>query len=223
MSHTSYTSFCSTSLPLTITRWVRSTIKPCTVHSHSKQCKLSINLCNIELNFPFPREFPWKTERSSFVGKKLLGTQRIEPSTAGWEARTLSLRYADPTSPLPLLTLLCISELYDQAVQPKTGLLTILIRKNSFNQTNMLVAFTKKVSDLHFPSGFFHRVVKRWRVGVGVGIDFRRSKKLDFRSENDFGIGVRRTWGEFYEALRLFVITILVKKFLTSSVKYLNF
>ena len=84
--------FFSTSLPLTSTRWVRTTIKLCTVHSLSST--LSLNLIKA-------------TSRNS---EKILGTLRIEPGPAGCEARMLPLRYADP--PKSIVTCILLNELY---------------------------------------------------------------------------------------------------------------
>ena len=59
---------CSTSLTLTSTIWVRSTIKPFTVHSRSSV--LLLNICNIDFSL------------------KNLGMPRTEPRAAGREARS---------------------------------------------------------------------------------------------------------------------------------------
>ena len=67
-SKKSISTSCSTSLTLTSTIWVRSTIKPFTVHSRSSV--LLLNICNIDFSL------------------KNLGMPRTEPRAAGREARS---------------------------------------------------------------------------------------------------------------------------------------
>ena len=76
-------SFCSTSLPLTSTRWVQSTIKLFTVHTLTSV--LSINLGSIK----------------NYV------ILRIKPGATGREARKLSTVLCGPP-PTPGKTILCL-------------------------------------------------------------------------------------------------------------------
>ena len=91
-------SFCSNSLPLTSARWVRSTIKLCTVHSLSLS-RTAVDK-SLQHRISLSKRIPQKNKRNSFVGKTFgNGNAKIEPGAAGWEAQTLPLCYAASSPP----------------------------------------------------------------------------------------------------------------------------